>query len=120
MFVLSADVTKPSAGLAKMGLKAEDIFPPDVLAKYDPAMVKYVLDAKEAGVPAQHEFPVEQVRADPARFAATWSKDVSGYERVAEHAATKILGGQSSQGQSSRTQKGQTGQRRWRHGHGHL
>ncbi|XXG93814.1 hypothetical protein Hte_000063 [Hypoxylon texense] len=71
-----------------MSIKAEDVFKPHILAKYDPEMVKYVLEAKAAGVPAQHEFPIQQIRADPDRFKATWSKDVSGYERVVEGGVT--------------------------------
>lgn len=67
-----------------MSIKAEDVFKPHILAKYDPEMVKYVLETKAAGIPPQHEFPIQEIRADPARFAATWSKDVSGYERVVE------------------------------------
>lgn len=65
-------------------IKAEDVFAPHILAKYDPAFVDYVLEAKAAGVPAQHEYPIEEIRTDPARFAAAWSKDVTGWERIAD------------------------------------
>ncbi|KAI0175525.1 alpha/beta-hydrolase [Hypoxylon sp. FL1284] len=67
-----------------MGIKAEDVFPPHILAKYDPEMVKYVLATKESGIPAQHEVPIAEIRANPAKYAAAWSKDVSDYERVVE------------------------------------
>ncbi|KAI2618402.1 alpha/beta-hydrolase [Hypoxylon sp. NC1633] len=69
-------------------IKAEDVFEPHLLEKYDPEVVKYVLKTRAAGVPAQHEYPIEQIRADPAKFAPPWSRDVTGWERVVDGEVT--------------------------------
>ncbi|KAI0880322.1 alpha/beta-hydrolase [Annulohypoxylon maeteangense] len=65
-------------------IKIEDIFEPHVLEKYDSDVVNYVLESRKAGIPAQHEWRIENIRANPARFAPPWSKDVTGFERVSD------------------------------------
>ncbi|KAI1412538.1 alpha/beta-hydrolase [Hypoxylon sp. FL1857] len=81
--------TTKSAGLQpNTEVKAEDIFEPHVLEKYDPDVVAYVLKTRAAGVPAQNEFRIEEIRADPDKFALPWSKDVTGWERVTDAEVT--------------------------------
>ncbi|KAH9897456.1 Alpha/Beta hydrolase protein [Xylariomycetidae sp. FL2044] len=66
------------------GLKATDVFEPHILAQYDADVVRYVLETQARGGPAQHEVPIEEVRADPARFRPEWARDVTGVEGVAD------------------------------------
>ncbi|KAI1390337.1 alpha/beta-hydrolase [Hypoxylon trugodes] len=73
-----------ASGTAQPEIKAEDIFEPHVLAKYDPEIVKYILKVRAAGAPAQPESRIEVIRANPAKFALPWSKDVTGWERVVD------------------------------------
>jgi hypothetical protein len=66
--------------------KAEDVFLPNLLAKYNPDIVKYILKTMAPGrPPPTHTVPLAEVRANPTRFAGPWQKDVTGYERVADH-----------------------------------
>jgi acetyl esterase/lipase len=67
--------------------KAEDIFSPDLLAKYNPQIVRYVLMSMAPGMPpATHEVDLKEVRENPARFAPPWQKDMAYHERVGDHA----------------------------------
>ncbi|KAI8635420.1 alpha/beta-hydrolase [Xylariaceae sp. FL1651] len=66
--------------------KVEDVFTPDLLAKYKPEIVHYILQTMAPGrPPAAHQVPLAEVRSNPARFAGPWQKDVMGHERVADH-----------------------------------
>lgn len=49
---------------------AEDIFEPSVLAKYDPKAVEIVVATANAGQPRPHDYPIAEVRANEAKFAA--------------------------------------------------
>lgn len=69
-------------------IKVDDVFEPHVLEKYDPDVVEFVLKARAAGAPAQHEFRIEEIRADPVKFAPPWSQDVAGWERVVDGEVT--------------------------------
>ncbi|KAI0482571.1 Alpha/Beta hydrolase protein [Xylariaceae sp. FL0804] len=88
-------IPPPSGGGQRSSLPpgAEDLCPdPRTLAKYKPEIVEYLLRAKAAGVPAANEVPIEEVRANPARFAPPWARDVTGHERVADDAVTSADG----------------------------
>jgi len=65
--------------------KAEDVFSPGLLAKYNPQIVRYVLMSMAPGMPpATHSVNLQEVRKNPARFAAPWQKDVTGFKRVSD------------------------------------
>ncbi|KAL7628548.1 hypothetical protein AAE478_000063 [Parahypoxylon ruwenzoriense] len=85
---MGGDATNPAGTQPKKEIKAEDVFEPHLLAKYDPEVVKYVLKARASGAPAQHEFSIAEIRADPVRFAPPWSKDVTGIERIVDSEVT--------------------------------
>ncbi|KAI1335988.1 alpha/beta-hydrolase [Xylariaceae sp. FL0016] len=68
-----ADPAQPRGG---------DIFEPHILAKYDPEVVEYVLKSAASGAPAQHEVPIEELRANPAKYSPPWAQDATGWERV--------------------------------------
>ncbi|KAI1142640.1 alpha/beta-hydrolase [Hypoxylon sp. FL0543] len=76
---MSEEATEP-----EVTVKAEDVFEPHVLEKYDPEVVAYVLKSRAAGALPQENFRIEDIRADPTKFAPPWSKDVTGWERVAD------------------------------------
>lgn len=65
-----------------LGLTVEDIFEPHVLAKYDPEAVRYIVDTTNEDRPAPHTVPIEELRADPAKFRSEWCEDPTGWERV--------------------------------------
>ena len=67
---------------------AEDIFEPHLLAKYDPAVVDYIVKSAQAGAPEQHKVPVEEIRANPDRFKFPWVLDTTGWERVVDRELT--------------------------------
>ncbi|KAI0397821.1 alpha/beta-hydrolase [Xylariaceae sp. FL0594] len=64
--------------------RAEDVFSPELLARYNPQVVKYVLASMAPGMPpATHQVELSVVRAHPSTFRAPWQKDASAFERVA-------------------------------------
>lgn len=69
-------------------VKAEDVFEPHLLAKYDPEVVTYVLKGVAEGATEHHMVPIEEVRANPASFTAPWLLDTTGWERTAEKVVT--------------------------------
>ncbi|OTB07667.1 hypothetical protein M426DRAFT_317968 [Hypoxylon sp. CI-4A] len=69
-------------------IKAEDIFEPVVLEKYDPTIIKYLLKLRAAGVPPVRDIRIEDLRSNPAKFAPPWWKDPTGWERVADGEVT--------------------------------
>ncbi|OTA97871.1 hypothetical protein M434DRAFT_391486 [Hypoxylon sp. CO27-5] len=80
-------MTKSGGAQPEILIKAEDIFEPHVLERYDPEVVKFILETRAAGLSVPDEFRIEDLRADPARYAP-WSKDVTGWERVADGEVT--------------------------------
>ncbi|KAI0385731.1 alpha/beta-hydrolase [Hypomontagnella monticulosa] len=81
---MNASVAEPGTTLSRNEIKVEDVFEPQVLEKYDPDVVEYVLNARAAGLLGQHAYSIEEVRADPFKFAPPWSKDITGSERVVD------------------------------------
>ncbi|KAI1496211.1 Alpha/Beta hydrolase protein [Biscogniauxia marginata] len=75
-------------GQRTLEVKAEDIFEPNLLAIYNPEIVKHVLKASASGVPAQHEVPIKELRANPSKYAPPWAQDVTGWERVTDQEIT--------------------------------
>ncbi|KAI0023031.1 alpha/beta-hydrolase [Xylariomycetidae sp. FL0641] len=53
-----------------------------ILAKYDPEVVDYVRKTRAAA--QQQNFSIQEIRADPAKFAPPWARNVTGWERVAD------------------------------------
>lgn len=80
---MAENTTKPEGGQAAT-VKAEDLFEPHMLAQYDPEVVKYVVQTAQEGVLPQHMVPIEEVRADPAKFTPPWALDTKGWPRVVE------------------------------------
>ncbi|KAI1333211.1 alpha/beta-hydrolase [Xylariaceae sp. FL0255] len=66
--------------------KPEDVFTPEILAKYHPDVVKFVCMALTPGrPPASHEVPIAEVRANPAKFAGPWCQDSTGLPGVTDN-----------------------------------
>ncbi|KAK8049655.1 hypothetical protein PG994_011385 [Apiospora phragmitis] len=76
----------------KKKLTAEDLFPPHVLAQYDPKAVELVLLGANSDKPAQHEAPLPEIRKNPALYAPPWCTNTTGYERVADDAVASTDG----------------------------
>ena len=72
----------PAAEGEKKNLTAEDIFEPHILPQYDPEAVKILVRAFNAGLPLLHEVPLEDRRANPAKYRPPWAKDPAELERV--------------------------------------
>ncbi|KAI2465733.1 alpha/beta-hydrolase [Annulohypoxylon bovei var. microspora] len=86
--MMGGDVTKPTGIQPETEIKAEDIFEPHLLEKYDPDIVNYILKLRKAGVLAQQEWCIKAIRANPAKYAPPLSKDVTGWERVSDREIT--------------------------------
>lgn len=65
-------------------ITAEDIFEPQLLAKYDPTIVEYIVKRAQEGVTEQHQIPIAEVRANPEKFRQPWALDTTGLERVVD------------------------------------
>ncbi|CAJ2501286.1 Uu.00g041390.m01.CDS01 [Anthostomella pinea] len=72
-----------SEGPSSKKSRAENAVEPHILAKYHPDLIDYVQKMIASGA-AQHEVPIEELRANPSKYAPPWSKDVTGWERVAD------------------------------------
>ncbi|KAI0135942.1 alpha/beta-hydrolase [Hypoxylon sp. NC0597] len=84
---MSEETIKLEGAQPEIQVKAEDVFEPHVLEKYDPEVVKFVLKTRAAGALVPDEFNIEDLRANAAKYAP-WSKDVTGWERVADGEVT--------------------------------
>lgn len=69
-------------------IKAEDVFEPHVLAKYDPEVVKYILKGVAEGAVEQQMRPIEEIRAHPENFIRPWALDTTGWERTIDKEVT--------------------------------
>ncbi|KAI0125649.1 Alpha/Beta hydrolase protein [Xylariales sp. AK1849] len=84
----TADQTASRQQPPKVEIKAEDIFEPHILAKYDPDAVKLVLAGVNAGVRSTSEITIAERRADPEKFRSPLAVDPTGFERVSDHEFT--------------------------------
>ncbi|KAI1491826.1 Alpha/Beta hydrolase protein [Biscogniauxia mediterranea] len=78
----------PSGAQQRPQVKTEDIFTPELLALYHPDVVNHVVKTANANVPAQHQVAIEEVRANPSKYAPPWAQDVTGWERVVDKEIT--------------------------------